>query len=105
MGGLIPLTDASRRPVHIPVITLSIILTNVVVFGLELSGGEAFFPSDPPRLQAACRDIAREIRTRYTLGYVPPVEIGKHSFRKIRVEAIAPGRDKLVVRTRTSYLS
>ena len=71
----------------------------------HLSGGEAFFPSDPPRLEAACRDIAREIRTRYTLGYVPPVEIGMHSLRKIRVEAIAPGRDKLVVRTRTSYLS
>ena len=42
MGGLIPLTDASRRPVHVPVVTLCIILTNVIVFGLELSGGEAF---------------------------------------------------------------
>jgi len=42
VGGLIPLTDASRRPVHVPVVTLCIILTNVIVFGLELSGGEAF---------------------------------------------------------------
>ena len=42
MGGLIPLTDASRRPVRIPIVTLCIILTNIIVFGLELSGGDAF---------------------------------------------------------------
>ena len=71
----------------------------------HISGGEAFFPSDSPRLLASCRAIAREIRTRYTLGYVPPVEPGTHSLRNIRVEVIAPGRDRLVARTRTSYLS
>jgi rhomboid family protein len=42
VGGLIPLTDASRRPVHIPVVTACIILANFVVFGLELSGGDSF---------------------------------------------------------------
>ena len=42
VGGLIPLTDASRRPTHIPIITLGIILANIVVFGLELNGGDAF---------------------------------------------------------------
>lgn len=42
MGGLIPLTDASRRPAHAPVVTLAIIVTNVVVFGLELIRGDAF---------------------------------------------------------------
>jgi len=42
VGGLIPLSDASRRPVHIPIVTLCIILANIIVFGLELSGGEAF---------------------------------------------------------------
>jgi VWFA-related protein len=71
----------------------------------HISGGEAFFPSDSPRLQAACRAIAREIRTRYTLGYVPPVELGTRSLRKIRVEVVSPGRDRLVARTRSSYLS
>lgn len=71
----------------------------------HISGGEAFFPSDSARLQATCRAIAREIRARYTLGYVPPVEAGEHSLRKIRVEVITPGRDRLVARTRTSYLS
>jgi membrane associated rhomboid family serine protease len=42
MGGMIPLNDASRRPVHFPVVTVCIILTNVFVFALELSGGDAF---------------------------------------------------------------
>lgn len=38
----IPLRDISRRPVHRPVITISIIAINVVVFLLELAGGEPF---------------------------------------------------------------
>jgi membrane associated rhomboid family serine protease len=42
VGGMIPLSDASRRPLHFPVITICIILTNFYVFVLELSGGDAF---------------------------------------------------------------
>jgi len=42
MGGLIPLTDASRRPVHFPIVTVCIIVVNFLVFGLELKGGDAF---------------------------------------------------------------
>ena len=42
MGGLIPLTDASRRPVHFPIVTVGIILANSIVFVLELMGGEPF---------------------------------------------------------------
>ena len=40
--GVIPLSDSSRRPSRIPVMTASIIAVNVVVFLLELVGGEAF---------------------------------------------------------------
>lgn len=42
MGGMIPLSDASRRTVTPPVITVGIILLNFAVFALELAGGEAF---------------------------------------------------------------
>ena len=42
MGGFIPLSDASRRPVHFPIVTTCIILTNLYVFVLELRGGDAF---------------------------------------------------------------
>jgi membrane associated rhomboid family serine protease len=40
--GVIPLGDATRRPVHIPRVTLAIIVENFVVFGLELFGGQPF---------------------------------------------------------------
>ncbi|MGB8966264.1 MAG: rhomboid family intramembrane serine protease [Candidatus Cybelea sp.] len=39
---MIPLTDASRRPTHFPIVTLSIIVINVIVFVLELIKGDAF---------------------------------------------------------------
>ena len=42
MGGMIPLTDASRRPTHFPVVTTCIILVNFFVFVLELMGGDTF---------------------------------------------------------------
>jgi membrane associated rhomboid family serine protease len=42
MGGVIPLTDVSRRPTRMPVVTGTIVAINVVVFLMELSGGEAF---------------------------------------------------------------
>ena len=42
MGGLIPLSDTSRRPVRLPVVTAFIIVVNVFVFLLELLRGDAF---------------------------------------------------------------
>jgi membrane associated rhomboid family serine protease len=42
MGGLVPLGDASRRPLRRPVATALLILTNCFVFALELRGGDAF---------------------------------------------------------------
>jgi len=42
MGGLIPLGDISRRPARFPIVTMLIIIVNVLVFLLELTGGDAF---------------------------------------------------------------
>jgi membrane associated rhomboid family serine protease len=42
LGGLIPLSDASRRPMRLPVVTAFIIVVNVFVFLLELMRGDAF---------------------------------------------------------------
>ena len=39
---MIPISDASRRPLHIPIATIMIILVNAGVFLLELAGGNAF---------------------------------------------------------------
>jgi len=42
MGGLIPLSDASRRPARVPVVSTLIIAVNIFVFVLELMRGEGF---------------------------------------------------------------
>src|SRR5438045_2033365 len=39
---MIPLGDASRRPVHAPLITVGLIALNAAVFLLEVQGGEPF---------------------------------------------------------------
>jgi hypothetical protein len=67
-----------------------------------VSGGTAYFPNKLEEIVPACKQIAKEIRTRYTIGYVPAVE-GKKN-RSIRVEVSAAGRGKLIARTRTNYL-
>ena len=42
MAAMVPLSDASRRPLHFPIVTVLIILANVVAFWYELQGGDAF---------------------------------------------------------------
>jgi len=68
----------------------------------KTSGGEAYFPSSTQELVPLCRDIAKEIRTRYTVGYVPRA-IGRNSVRNIQVIASAPGHGRLKARARTRY--
>jgi VWFA-related protein len=67
----------------------------------NVSGGEAFFPRSPSSMSAVCRGIAKEIRTRYTIGYGPPASHG--ALRHIEVRVSAPGRSGLRARTRTWY--
>ena len=50
-----------------------------------------------------CEQIARDIRTQYTLVYAPTNGLQDGSYRLIRVKAEAPGRGRLSVRTRTGY--
>ena len=42
MAAVIPLRDASRRPTRFPWVTAAIIALNVLIFVLELSGGDEF---------------------------------------------------------------
>ncbi len=42
MGGMVPLSDASRRPGRFPLVTTALIVVNVVVFLQELMGGDNF---------------------------------------------------------------
>lgn len=67
------------------------------------SGGRAFFPQNPKGMVLECRDIAKEIRTRYTIGYLAPPGNGTTQLRHIRVHVLAVGRSKLSAYTRGSY--
>jgi len=67
----------------------------------NISGGEAYFPQSPAEMTPICKAIAKDIRSRYTIGYVPAA--GVTSVRQIRVLASAPGQGNLITRTRSSY--
>ncbi len=69
----------------------------------RLSGGEVLFPKNDGAIAAACRQIAKEIRTRYTIGYIPSDGAKLPALRHIRVKVSAPNQSNLTVLTRTSY--
>jgi Ca-activated chloride channel family protein len=69
----------------------------------QVSGGEVFFPRELSEVAAVCRQIAGDIRIRYTIGYVPVRTGDLGSQRKIKVIASNAGGHRLVVHTRASY--
>ena len=71
----------------------------------RISGGDAYFPRDAAGLGPVCQRIAKDLRTRYTVGYVPPLPAGKSTgaLRRIGVKIVAPGRGTLKAVTRSSY--
>jgi VWFA-related protein len=69
----------------------------------KISGGLAYFPASVAGLAGVCREMAADIRSRYTLGYAPKSINGWGSLRRIQVTATGPNQAKLTARTRTSY--
>ncbi|HEY1758502.1 MAG TPA: VWA domain-containing protein [Bryobacteraceae bacterium] len=69
----------------------------------RISGGEAYFPSSLEEMVPACRRIARDIRARYTVGYVPAAGNRPNDIRNIRVGASRQDHARLITRTRSSY--
>ena len=69
----------------------------------RISGGESFLPEEFAQIVPICKKIAKDIRNRYTIGYIPVHGSNRTALRKLHVVASAPDRGKLVVRTRTSY--
>jgi Ca-activated chloride channel family protein len=67
----------------------------------QMSGGGSYFPKTLEEVEPVCEQIAKDIRARYTVGYIPAAE-GK-PVRHVKVEASAEGHQKLSVRTRNSY--
>lgn len=69
----------------------------------DATGGEAFFPRTIDEMTPLLERIARDIRSSYTVGYVPPAGTGNRR-RGVHVEVRAPDGRKLAVRARSSYI-
>jgi Ca-activated chloride channel family protein len=70
----------------------------------KATGGEAFFPGSAKEVASICQQVARDIRQQYTLGYAPTSAGTRDAYRRIEVQVIAPGRERLRVRTRGGYV-
>ena len=68
----------------------------------QTTGGERYLPHSPSELLRTCNLIAREIRSGYTIGYVPPDHDG--AYHHVRVVVDVQQR-KLNVRTRPGYFA
>lgn len=68
------------------------------------TGGEAYFPGELREVVTICERIARDIRSRYTIGYASKSEAAPGVYRSIRVAAATAGYGKLSVQTRTGYV-
>jgi VWFA-related protein len=69
----------------------------------DTTGGRRFLPRSPGPLMQACEQIAREIRSAYTLSYVPPERDAQ--YHHVEVRATRGDGRHLVVRTRPGYLA
>ena len=67
----------------------------------EATGGEAFYPKDVAEVEAIAHQVARDLRSQYTIEYTPSNPAMDGTFRKIRVAVRAPGSP--TARTRTGY--
>jgi Ca-activated chloride channel homolog len=67
----------------------------------EATGGEPFYPKETADVERIAHQVARDIRSQYTIGYKPSNEALDGTFRKIKMVVKAPGNP--TPRTRTGY--
>ena len=67
------------------------------------TGGMAFFPKSIEQVDEIAAEVARDIRSQYTIGYHSTKPAAVQGFRRVQVIARAKGGSKLDVRTRTGY--
>lgn len=67
------------------------------------TGGIAYFPPSLQDVDRIAREVARDIRNQYTIGYhsTKPASLG--GYRTVRVEINSSRHGKLIVRTRKGY--
>jgi Ca-activated chloride channel family protein len=71
----------------------------------DQTGGVAFFPKDLAEVDEISQEVARDIRNQYSLTYKPTNPRSNGGYRKVKVEARAPGYKDLQVLTRDGYFA
>ncbi len=72
----------------------------------EETGGKVYFPTRLEDLQGIAIDIAKELRTQYSIGYMPTNDREDGSYRNIRVTVKdGPGNQKRIALTRTGRVA
>ncbi len=67
----------------------------------EATGGEAFFPKEVSEVDKIAHQVARDIRSQYTIQYTPTNAAMDGTYRQIKVTVNASGKPS--VRTRSGY--
>ncbi|HEX8288511.1 MAG TPA: VWA domain-containing protein [Pyrinomonadaceae bacterium] len=66
------------------------------------TGGKSYFPNSINELTTIAQDIASELRTQYSIGYIPTNDRRDGTFRNIKVQvADGPSKQKRIAVTRT----
>jgi Ca-activated chloride channel homolog len=71
----------------------------------DQTGGVAFFPKDLAEVDEISQDVARDIRNQYSITYKPTNPRSNGGYRKVKVEARAPGYKDLQAVTRDGYFA
>jgi VWFA-related protein len=67
----------------------------------EATGGMTYYPKELSEVDPIAHQVARDIRSQYTIAYKPSNDALDGTYRKIKVTVKASGN--LVPRTRTGY--
>jgi Ca-activated chloride channel family protein len=69
------------------------------------TGGVAFFPKNLSEVDEISKDVARDIRSQYSITYKPTNDRNNGGYRQVKIVARAPGYKDLQVRHRTGYFA
>ncbi|MCL2661608.1 MAG: VWA domain-containing protein, partial [Acidobacteriaceae bacterium] len=69
----------------------------------EQTGGESYFPHSTSEIDATTAEVAKDIRTQYTIAYHSTKSPTLGGYRLVHVDAKAKNYGKLTVRTRSGY--
>jgi Ca-activated chloride channel homolog len=70
------------------------------------SGGKAYFPSSAAELPALAREISNELRTQYSIGYIPTNDKKDGTYRSIKVSVDdGPGGQKRIAITKAGRVA